>query len=130
MYRQSIIAAARPALRLQSSAAIRTFTTTQRIMAEGDLGATRASGYEWILLPHSHHPSLARMSHWDGKLDGGVRGKDGHANWRVYRGDAFTKREKANEDYTVRQREKEKLLELKKKLAEQQQHLKQLEDHM
>jgi len=47
-----------------------------------------------------------------------------------YRGDAFTKREKANEDYTVRQREKEKLLELKKKLAEQQQHLKQLEEHM
>ncbi|ROW18124.1 hypothetical protein VPNG_00154 [Cytospora leucostoma] len=44
--------------------------------------------------------------------------------------DAFQKREKANEDYTIRQREKEKLLELKKKLAEQQAHLKQLSDHM
>lgn len=44
--------------------------------------------------------------------------------------DAFQKREKANEDYTIRQREKEKLLELKKKLGEQQAHLKQLEDHM
>ncbi|KAI3401638.1 hypothetical protein diail_9302 [Diaporthe ilicicola] len=44
--------------------------------------------------------------------------------------DAFQKREKANEDYAIRQREKEKLLELKKKLAEQQAHLKQLSDHI
>lgn len=44
--------------------------------------------------------------------------------------DAFQKREKANEDYTIRQREKEKLLALKAKLAEQQAHLKQLSDHM
>jgi ATPase inhibitor, mitochondrial len=44
--------------------------------------------------------------------------------------DAFQRREKANEDYAIRQREKEKLLELKKKLAEQQQHLKTLSDHM
>lgn len=44
--------------------------------------------------------------------------------------DAFQKREKANEDYAIRQREKEKLLDLKKKLAEQQAHLKQLSDHM
>ncbi|KAI0125715.1 mitochondrial ATPase inhibitor, IATP-domain-containing protein [Xylariales sp. AK1849] len=45
-------------------------------------------------------------------------------------GDAFQKREKANEDYAIKQREKEKLLELKKKLAEQQNHLKQLSDHI
>ena len=59
MYRQSIVKAARPALRLQSSA-IRTFTTTQRVMAEGDLGATRATGYVrsrvypccWEAMPH------------------------------------------------------------------------------
>jgi hypothetical protein len=44
--------------------------------------------------------------------------------------DAFQKREKANEDYAIKQREKEKLLELKKKLADQQQHLKKLEDSM
>lgn len=44
--------------------------------------------------------------------------------------DAFQKREKANEDYAIRQREKEKLMELKKKLKEQQAHLKQLENHM
>lgn len=49
---------------------------------------------------------------------------------RVDSSDAFQKREKANEDYAIRQREKEKLLELKKKLAEQQAHLKQLSDHM
>ncbi|KAL2064879.1 hypothetical protein VTL71DRAFT_4019 [Oculimacula yallundae] len=45
-------------------------------------------------------------------------------------GDAFTKREKANEDYAIRMREKEKLLDLKKKLAEQHEHLKKLQDHL
>jgi len=45
-------------------------------------------------------------------------------------GDSFTKREKANEDYAIRMREKEKLLELKKKLAEQHEHLKKLEEHI
>ena len=44
--------------------------------------------------------------------------------------DAFQRREKANEDYAIRKREKEKLLELKKKLTEQQNHLKQLSDHI
>ncbi|KAH6650669.1 mitochondrial ATPase inhibitor, IATP-domain-containing protein [Chaetomium tenue] len=45
-------------------------------------------------------------------------------------GDAFQKRERANEDFAIRQREKQKLLELKKKLAEQQAHLQQLSDHI
>lgn len=45
-------------------------------------------------------------------------------------GDAFQRRERANEDYAIRQREKERLLELKKKLHEQQAHLKQLSDHI
>ncbi|KAI5862093.1 mitochondrial ATPase inhibitor, IATP-domain-containing protein [Durotheca rogersii] len=44
--------------------------------------------------------------------------------------DAFHKREKANEDYAIRQREKEKLLELRKKLREQQEHLQKLSDHI
>jgi hypothetical protein len=44
--------------------------------------------------------------------------------------DAFTKREKANEDYAIRMREKEKLLELRKKISEQHDHLKKLEEHM
>ena len=49
--------------------------------------------------------------------------------WGFY-SDAFQKREKANEDYAIRLREREKLLELKKKLAEQQGHLQKLSDHM
>ena len=44
--------------------------------------------------------------------------------------DAFLKREKASEDYTIRIREKEKLVELKKKLEEQREHLKKIEDHV
>jgi hypothetical protein len=44
--------------------------------------------------------------------------------------DAFQRREKASEDYAIRQREKEKLIELKKKLQEQQQHLDRLSKHM
>jgi len=45
-------------------------------------------------------------------------------------GDAFQKREKANEDYAIKLREQEKLLELKKKIQEQHKHLKQLEEHI
>ncbi|KAI0012097.1 mitochondrial ATPase inhibitor, IATP-domain-containing protein [Xylariaceae sp. FL0662B] len=45
-------------------------------------------------------------------------------------GDAFQRRERAQEDYTIRQREKEKLLELRKKLREQQAHLQKLADHI
>ncbi|KAG9245832.1 mitochondrial ATPase inhibitor, IATP-domain-containing protein [Calycina marina] len=45
-------------------------------------------------------------------------------------GDAFHKREKANEDYAIRMREKEKLQELKKEMAKQHEALKKLEDHI
>ncbi|KAL6868402.1 mitochondrial ATPase inhibitor, IATP domain-containing protein [Trichoderma novae-zelandiae] len=45
-------------------------------------------------------------------------------------GDAFQRREKAAEDYAIRQREKEKLLELRKKLTEQQEHLDRLAKHI
>ncbi|KAI0396068.1 mitochondrial ATPase inhibitor, IATP-domain-containing protein [Xylariaceae sp. FL0594] len=45
-------------------------------------------------------------------------------------GDAFQRREKANEDYAIRQREKEKLIELRKRIHEQQGHLQKLSDHM
>ncbi|KAI0424929.1 mitochondrial ATPase inhibitor, IATP-domain-containing protein [Xylaria sp. FL1042] len=45
-------------------------------------------------------------------------------------GDAFQRRERASEDYAIRQREKEKLLELRKKIGEQQDHLKKLSDHI
>lgn len=45
-------------------------------------------------------------------------------------GDAFQRREHALEDYAIKQREKEKLLALKQKIKEQQEHLKQLSDHI
>jgi len=82
MLRQSIIRAARPA--------VRSFTTTTKVMASGDTGAPRATGG----------------------------------------GDAFTKREKANEDYAIRMREQEKLQELKKEMAKQHEALKKLEAHI
>lgn len=44
--------------------------------------------------------------------------------------DSFQKRERASEEWAIRQREKEKLIELRKKLAEQQQHLERLSQHM
>jgi len=45
-------------------------------------------------------------------------------------GDSFTKREKANEDFYIRQQEKEKLMALKAKLGEQQRHLEELSKHI
>ncbi|GAO13822.1 uncharacterized protein UV8b_03950 [Ustilaginoidea virens] len=45
-------------------------------------------------------------------------------------GDAFQRRERASEDLAIRQRENEKLRELKKKIAEQKQHLQRLSDHI
>ena len=44
--------------------------------------------------------------------------------------DAFQRRERASEDYAIRQREKEKLLEIKKRIAEQQEHLDKLSQHL
>ncbi|MCJ1362312.1 hypothetical protein MMC16_001415 [Acarospora aff. strigata] len=45
-------------------------------------------------------------------------------------GDAFSKREKANEDYYVKQKEREKLMLLREKLKQQRQHLDELEKHI
>ncbi|KAH6897096.1 putative mitochondrial ATPase inhibitor [Thelonectria olida] len=70
---------------------IRCFSTTVRMMGEGDTGAPPKTGGA---------------------------------------GDAFQRRERASEDYAIRQREKEKLQELKKKLQEQQQHLQRLSEHI
>ncbi|CCE61399.1 hypothetical protein TPHA_0A03220 [Tetrapisispora phaffii CBS 4417] len=42
-------------------------------------------------------------------------------------GDSFTKREKANEDYFIRQHEKEQLAELRNQLQKQQKKLDQIE---
>ncbi|RCI15387.1 hypothetical protein L249_6982 [Ophiocordyceps polyrhachis-furcata BCC 54312] len=45
-------------------------------------------------------------------------------------GDAFQRRERASEDMAIRKREQEKLLELKRRLHEQQQHLARLSKHI
>ncbi|KAF8458053.1 mitochondrial ATPase inhibitor, IATP-domain-containing protein [Terfezia claveryi] len=45
-------------------------------------------------------------------------------------GDSFTKREKAVEDYYIRQKEKEKLLQLREKLKQQRAHLDELDKHI
>jgi len=45
-------------------------------------------------------------------------------------GDSFTKREKAAEDYYIRQKEKEKLLAIKEKLKQQRAHLDELDAHL
>ena len=44
--------------------------------------------------------------------------------------DAFSKREQADENLYVRQKEQEKLQELKKKIADHQKHLEELDKHV
>jgi len=44
--------------------------------------------------------------------------------------DAFSKREQADENYYVRQKEMEKLQALKSKIAEHQKHLEELDKHV
>ncbi|OAK97616.1 hypothetical protein IQ06DRAFT_379463 [Phaeosphaeriaceae sp. SRC1lsM3a] len=45
-------------------------------------------------------------------------------------GDAFTKREAANEELYIRQEEKAKLLAIKEKLKQQRQHIEDLDKHI
>ncbi|KAJ6081777.1 hypothetical protein N7499_006651 [Penicillium canescens] len=45
-------------------------------------------------------------------------------------GDAFTRREAAQESLYIREKELEKLAALKKKIAEQRKHLDELENHI
>ncbi|KAK5108496.1 hypothetical protein LTR62_008236 [Meristemomyces frigidus] len=45
-------------------------------------------------------------------------------------GDAFQKREQANENYTIQQREKEKLMALRKKVADGEAQLKKDKDEL
>ncbi|KAI4271443.1 MAG: hypothetical protein LQ337_006002 [Flavoplaca oasis] len=45
-------------------------------------------------------------------------------------GDAFTKREAASEDFYVRQKEMEKLQNLKQKIEEHKKHLEELDKHV
>ncbi|MCJ1299040.1 hypothetical protein MMC08_001831 [Hypocenomyce scalaris] len=45
-------------------------------------------------------------------------------------GDTFTKREKANEDYYVKQQERQKLMALKEKISQQRKQLEELDKNM
>ncbi|POS82507.1 hypothetical protein EPUL_004575 [Erysiphe pulchra] len=45
-------------------------------------------------------------------------------------GDAFSRRGKANEDMAIKAREREKLLDLRKMISEQHEHLNRLEKHL
>ncbi|EGX92221.1 hypothetical protein CCM_06382 [Cordyceps militaris CM01] len=82
------------------------FSTTARAMAEGDTGAPPRTGGQGSI------PISLGLAYTD------------------KRSDAFQRRERASEDYAIRQREKEKLLELKQRLAEQQEHLQRLSEHI
>lgn len=112
MLRTSTNKLARPAL------LSRTFSTTARAMSAGDTGAPPKTGGQGCVFsfPRNRDLFIIRLQLI--------------SNSRLRTSDAFQKRERANEDFAIRQREKEKLLELRKKLAEQQAHLKQLSDHM
>ncbi|TVY24879.1 ATPase inhibitor, mitochondrial [Lachnellula hyalina] len=77
-------------------------------------------------LTRAVRPAVRSFSTTSSAMAGGDTG----APRSTAQGDAFTKREKANEDYAIRMREKEKLLELRKKIAEQHDHLKKLEEHI
>jgi ATPase inhibitor, mitochondrial len=85
-------------------------------MAGGDTGAPPKTGGQGYVLPRLD------IAHFE-------LGEDILTINRSNR-DAFQRREKANEDFAIKQREKEKLLELKKKISEQQAHLKKLEESM
>jgi len=65
------------------------------------------------------------MSSSEGATGSGFSRPTGEAG-----GDSFTKREKAAEDYYIRQKEKEKLLQLREKLKQQKAHLEELEAHI
>ncbi|MCJ1483553.1 hypothetical protein MMC06_003721 [Schaereria dolodes] len=65
--------------------------------------------------------SATRMAEGD---TGGVRSGGAASS------DSFSKREKANEDYYVKQKEQEKLVALKAKLQEQRKHIDELDKHI
>ncbi|OQD77963.1 hypothetical protein PENDEC_c002G00353 [Penicillium decumbens] len=66
--------------------------------------------------------AVPRMGEGD---TGAPRGGGGGAS-----GDAFTKREAAQEALYIREKELEKLAQLKKKITAQRQHLDELESHI
>jgi ATPase inhibitor, mitochondrial len=86
MIRQTLYTAAKPALRSSLISQQRTFAVSAFRMGEGDTGATRSGG--------------AASSY--------VSNSTKHAKLTGINSDAFNKREKANEDYAIKARERQK----------------------
>ncbi|KAK5632896.1 hypothetical protein RRF57_008610 [Xylaria bambusicola] len=107
----------------------RTFSTTVRAMAAGDTGAPPKTGGQGTYLR-----PLMKCAYNGGNSGGNPGIRHSHdippSPSILQPIDAFQRREKANEDYAIRQREKEKLMELRKKIAEQKDHLQKLSDHI
>ncbi|GAD93388.1 ATPase inhibitor, mitochondrial precursor, putative [Paecilomyces variotii No. 5] len=112
MFRQAI---ARPLLRTSTPVVNRSFSVAAVRMAEGDLGAPRKGGaqQEYVLLFSGC--SLFILQSIDA-LDAMP--------------DTFSRREAAQENLYVREKEMEKLRALKSKLKEQRAHLDELDKHI
>ncbi|KAF2017582.1 hypothetical protein BU24DRAFT_420616 [Aaosphaeria arxii CBS 175.79] len=63
-------------------------------------------------------------------MTGGDTGSGASRAGGIRSGDAFTKREAANEEMYIRQEERAKLLAIKEKLKQQRQHIDELEKHI
>ncbi|GES66102.1 mitochondrial ATPase inhibitor [Aspergillus terreus] len=116
MLRQSII---RPLSTANRAVVSRSFSSFAPRMSEGDTGAPRsggsAQGYVSPISPARLSPFLMVSI---------------AANVHRIRRDAFTRREAAQENLYIHEKEMEKLEALRKKVNEQQKHLNELDQHL
>lgn len=128
MMRQSFAGALKPTQRFFLLSQKRHFAISALRMGEGDTGGMRSGGAAQRYF--SLYPSMASP----------------RSDQCLSNSDSFNKREKANEDMAIRNREKEKyfrvdyfdnpvanplrLMNLKAKIEAQQKHLKELSEHL
>ncbi|WEW58940.1 ATPase inhibitor [Emydomyces testavorans] len=102
-------------------------------MGEGDTGAVRPGGVQSGCVPAKYHQQIP-----NNRSNDSMREKNTDLFWEIYR-DAWTKKESAQENLFIRQKEIEKsahqyfidrLRALKEKLKQQRQHLDELDAHM
>ncbi|KAG2411843.1 hypothetical protein HFD88_009399 [Aspergillus terreus] len=119
MLRQSII---RPLSTANRAVVSRSFSSFAPRMSEGDTGAPRsggsAQGYVSPISPARLSPFL--MASIAGRRSGYMTSSP----------DAFTRREAAQENLYIHEKEMEKLEALRKKVNEQQKHLNELDQHL
>ncbi|KOS19493.1 ATPase inhibitor [Escovopsis weberi] len=122
-------------LRIASSS----FSTTSHAMAQGDTGAPPKTGGQGKSLISDRFPIAISIGRQAARSIDSPSPREvdrigiQQADFEIPRrgnSDAFQQRERANEDFAIRKREHERLLELKKKLAEQRAHLDRLEEHI